>query len=92
MGAVQLFLEKGGKRDQVQAELRLAGGRRTVWFEEKTAQPPRGPDGGDGTTTEKTAMQVIGQEEIQTEQMTALFEKVASLEKANEEKERKTMK
>ena len=60
-----------------------------VWFEEKTAQPPRGPEGGDGATTEKTAMQVIGQEEIQAEQMTALFEKVASLEKANEEKERK---
>ena len=88
-GAVQFFLQKGGKRDQVQAEMRLAGGRRMVWCEEKTAQPPRGQEGGDGATTEKTAMQVIGQEEIQTEQMTALFEKVASLERANEEKERK---
>ena len=63
-----------------------------VCFEERTAQPPRGPEGGDGATTEKTTMQGIGQEEIQAEQMTALFEKVASLEKANEEKEMKTMK
>ena len=52
-GAVQFFLQKGGKRDQVQAEMRLAGGRRMVWFEEKTAQPPRGQEGGDGATTEK---------------------------------------
>ena len=34
-------------------------------------------------------MQEIGQEEIQAEQMTVLIEKVSSLERANEEKERR---
>ena len=34
-------------------------------------------------------MQEIGKEEIQAEQMTVLVEKVSSLERANEEKERR---
>ena len=34
-------------------------------------------------------MQEIGQKELQAEQMTVLVEKVASLERENEEKERK---
>ena len=55
-GKVDVFLEKDGKRKQVQVEVRVEGGRKRFWFVEKSPeQPQRRPDDKDDTTATEDA-------------------------------------
>ena len=76
-GNVDVFLEKDGKRENVQVELRVEGGRKRIWFVEKTPeQPQRRPDEkGDETVTEEASEDSVTVEDpVAEEQATGMSE------------------
>ena len=88
---VNVFIVEEDKRKEVDVEKRLEGGREWFWFEENVNQPQE-HKGDDNTTPEReevTVMDEVDPEETQREQMTSLAERIASLERENEEKEQK---
>ena len=89
---MKVFIVEEDKKKEVDVEKRLEGGRELFWFKEKLPRPQEQRGMDVNTTTEHEddpGMDEIEPEETQRELMTTLAEKVASLEKENEEKGRK---
>ena len=87
---VKVFIVEEDKRKEVDVEKRLEGGRERFWFREKVSQPQehRGDDNQTHEHEDGPWMDEVGPEETRREQMTSLTERIASLERENEEKER----
>ena len=85
---VQVLLEKDGERTAVEVEKRINGEKEWFWFREKDHHPQqeRPGEADDHPIQEKADhMQEDTPEEKRSEQLDALTEKVASLEKENGE-------
>ena len=55
-GNFDVFIEKDGKRENVQVEMRIEDGRKRTWFEENTPeQPQRRPEEKDDKTVTEEA-------------------------------------
>ena len=88
VGEALVFLEKDHKRKAVQVEKMVNGEKEWFWFGEKDHQPQQGlPEETNDHQTQGNGddMQEDTTEERRSEQMDALTEKVASLEKENGE-------
>ena len=88
---VKVFIVEEDKRKEVDVEKRLEGGRERFWFRENVSQPQEHRGGDDNQTPEhenSPRMDEVDPEETRREQMTSLAERIASLERENEEKER----
>ena len=85
-GIVKVFIQKGETKSEVTVEERIQCGRKVFWFEEKPVpQPQERQEGNDQTPEQVSGMQVVDPEEIRTQNAMWLEEKVASLERENEE-------
>ena len=86
-GEAQIFLEKDSVRTAVQVEKRISGEKEWFWFREKNRQLQQelGGENVDPIPEEVNNMQEDTPEERRSEQLDALTEKEASLEKENDE-------
>ena len=88
-GKVKVFIQKGETKSEVTVEERIQCGRKMFWFEEKPVpQPQERQEGNDRTPEQVSGMQVVDPEETETNHAMWLEEKVASLERENEEMKR----
>ena len=86
-GEAQIFLEKDSVRTAVQAQKMIDGEKEWFWFREKNRQLQQelGGENVDPIPEEVNNMQEDTPEERRSEQLDALTEKEASLEKENDE-------
>ena len=98
-GSVKVFLDKDGKRAEVQVEKLVGKGGPRFWFSKKTPEPPQTQnqekdksvtETEDESITEEVdpGVDEVTQDEIQTEKMMWLVEKATSLEDENKELKR----
>ena len=89
----KVFLEKDGNRNEVQVEKRLRGGRACFWFVENLQQHQQEEERGNEPVPEQEDdpnFEEVEPEELQTEKIMWLTEKITTLASENEERERKS--
>ena len=86
-GRARVLIEKDERRQELQMEKRVIGGKQKFWIEEKKPQvsqeqeesaPEQNNLVENGITVDEVPL-----EEIQTEQMIGLMERITTLEKEN---------
>ena len=90
---VKVFLDKNGERKEVDVEKRIERGKPRFLFNEKPTHPHEDQERKDAdrsnSAEELPGVDEVPADQIQTERMVWLVEKVTSLQKESEEKERR---
>ena len=67
-GTVKVFLEKDGKRKEVEVHLRVEGGMKRFWLEERTTQPHQEKERRDDNETRPVVEVVPVMSEVDPEE------------------------
>ena len=87
-GEVRVYIEEDSERKEVEVEKRIEGGKESFWPKERKPHSQQEPDDDESAAEAADAMEVEAPEEMHVQQMMWLCEKVATLEKVNDEMKR----